>query len=197
MFRPLSVFAFLAALIFSSSALAAPIIVTHTATGTISGSTNGNAFGASTVIFTGYGDTTSRDTIGPNVFDIDHTSATVEIVGVGTYNFITPTRTFVNNQTVGFSRSSGADLLNGPSDALLGPWEMLTSVGPVSGSGNFLQWTLSDMDTDGGVLVFGGRPTSIEFQAVVGGNVPAPAAMSLFGFGLFSLGVVRRRRARH
>jgi hypothetical protein len=124
---------------------------------------------------------------------IDHTSASINIAGVGTFDFITPTRTFVNNNIplVGFSRAgiSGSDLFNGPGNAEFASWDMTTSIGPLSGGGNLIQWGSEDVMTSGGVLFFADGFTDAQFTAIV----PAPASLALIG--LAGITATRRRRA--
>lgn len=62
--------------------------------------------------------------------------------------------------------------MNGPTDVAFGTWDMLSSIGPITGMGAFLQWTLSDVNTDGGVLVFDSGPSTITFTP--GSAKPCP-----------------------
>ena len=104
---------------------------------------------------------------------VDHDVATIDILGVGSFEFVTPTRHFVNNggQLVGFSRAGGAglDLFNGPSNGVFAAWDMTTPVGPINGVGQVLQWNVGDIVTTGGVLnMFDGNGFTI-FEAFVDG----------------------------
>lgn len=70
------------------------------------------------------------------VYFVDHDSAIIEIDGVGSFEFTTNTRTFVNNDLdlVGFSRDavSGSDLTNGPTDLAFDTYSLDTQIGPIT-----------------------------------------------------------------
>ena len=186
------------ALLAFSAANAAPITFTHEATSS-GGTLDGVAFGAGDIVITATADTDDIVSIGTGVWGVQHLTATIEIAGLGVFDFISPTRTFVNNGFVGFSRSTGggtggADLLNGPDG--FGAYDLTTSVGPSTGSGSFLQWATSTaILTSGGILEFASASTQITFTAVVGvSDVPLPAAFPLFLAGIAGLGFMRRAR---
>lgn len=130
---------------------------------------------------------------------IDHLMASIVIDGVGSYNFITGTRTFVNNSvtSVGFSRagSAGLDLFNGPSNAAFATWDMTTSIGAFMGTGNLVQWGSSPVLTSGGTLSFNSQQTTATFSAIVAPSttVPEPATYVLVATGLLALGATKRR----
>lgn len=187
----------LAAFALPSSTAAAPITFTHSGIG--AGSLGGNAFGDSAFTITAIGNTDNRESFASGYF-IVHDSASITIAGLGTFAFTTGTRTFFNdvNNTPGFSRSpSGSDLFNGPY-SLLTTWDMLTSVGPIVGTTQLMQWTLSPaVLTTGGQLIFTGEYTTGSFAAVVG-PVSAPDSAStlfLLGGALAALCGWRRRLA--
>lgn len=170
----------------ATAASAWPISFIHEGSG--SGTIDGVAFSAAFTI-TATADTDNRESFVGGHW-IDHTSATIEISNLGTFDFIQATRTFVAGNIVGFSRAgeAGRDLFNGPSDAALLGWDMTTSVGPVSGAGDLLQWD-TQVHTTAGVLFFDDATTDARFTAIV---VPAPAAIALFG--LAAIRPSRRRR---
>ena len=164
---------------------ATPILFIHTGSG--SGSLDGVSFDNAAFTITSYADTDDRDSYSAGYF-IHHLSSMIEIEGVGVLNLVTATRTFVNNNSsiVGYSRSSGADLFNGPVNAAFNVWDMLSSIGPIFGNASLLQWTLSDVVTDQGVLIFDSGSSNASFQAI---TIPTPHALMLLGAGLlmFSL----------
>ncbi|PQA87907.1 hypothetical protein CW354_06055 [Marinicaulis flavus] len=186
------------ALAMFSAAHAAPITFTHEATSG-GGTLDGAAFDGGAIVITAAADTDDIVDVGGGTYAVEHLAASIAIDGLGVFDFISPTRTFVNNGFVGFSRSAngglnGADLLNGP--AGLGAYDLTTSIGPSTGGGNFLQWAVSAVLTDGGVLEFASVGTDITFTAVVGdvSDVPLPAAFPLFLAGLGGLGFLRGRK---
>jgi len=171
----------------ASAVSASPITMIHEGSG--SGTIGGVSFGTSGFTITTTGDMDNRVDVGFGWF-IDHTTASINIAGVGTFDIISPTRTFSNNasQIVGFSRSAGSDLFNGPSNAAFATWDMTTSIGPISGAGNTLQWGNFDVITSGGVLFFDDGATDAQFTAII----PAPASLALIG--LAGITATRRRR---
>lgn len=178
-------------LAITGSAVAVPITFIHTGTG--SGSIDGAGFGASAFVITAFGDTNDKLNQGGFADYINHLSASIFINGVGTFNFITGTRTFLNTQLVGFSRAGeSADLYNGPDNVALLGWDMASSIGPVGGTGGLLQWLNSPVLTDGGQLVFDSGSSDATFQAIVG--VPEPGTLVLLGLGLAAMGFGRRRK---
>ena len=183
-------------IIFSTAAFAVPITFIHE-TLDASGTLDGNIFGTSQVTITATGDTDNIESFGSGFF-IDHASAQIEIQGLGTFNFLTTTRTFVNNNVniVGFSRSgaSGTDLLNGPTDAAFGVWDMLSSIA-AGGDLQYLQWGAPAVETDGGTLVFNSTTVQGRFRAIVDQApvVPLPAAGWMLIAGLGGLAAMRRK----
>ena len=183
-------FIFLLLLVTSAIANAVPITFIHSGNG--SGTIDGVAFTDSDVVFTATGNTDDRISSG-GTFIIDHLTASVEISGVGVFDFVTGTNTYVNNtvESVGFSRAPGPDLFNGPfTTSEFGVWDMLSSIGPISGVGNFLQWDLTPVITSGGELFFESEVGGVTFEAIVS-EVSAPSTMLLL---LTSIGYVFFRR---
>jgi hypothetical protein len=181
----------LALLFIASTAVAAnatPITYVHTGTG--SGTLAGNPFGAAAPLaFTinALADTATIASCGGVCLSNNNLAASITIAGLGTFDFITPTRYFFNNGVVGFSRSSGADLFNGPPVAA---WDMASNLGPIAGIAGLLQWDLTPVVTTGGVLVFNSAATASTFTARV---VPEPVTLALLGSGLAGIGTLRRR----
>jgi hypothetical protein len=176
-------------------------LITFTHTGAFgSGSIGGNPFSNQAFTITATGDTLDRQSFVSGFF-IDHVTASITIDNVGTFTFVTPTRTFVNNTSdlVGFSRAGimGSDLYDGPVDSAFGSWDMLSSIGPISGGTGLSQWgdRFGPVITSGGQLIFNDSGTTGSFQGQV---IPEPSAMTLFGIGTLGLvghcGWRRRRR---
>jgi hypothetical protein len=181
--------------LFGVTGYASTITFVHTGSG--SGTLAGVPFGASTFTITGVGDTTTRTSF-LNGFSIALSSVSINISGVGNLTIITPTRYFVNNanQTVGFSRGSGTDLFDGPSNSAFGVWDMTTSIGPISGTANLLQWTLSpNISTDQGILIFANGVSDSTFRATVTTSAPEASSVLLLGTGLTLLGFIKRSLA--
>jgi hypothetical protein len=102
-------------------------------------------------------------------------------------------------QIVGYSRAGdfGADLFNGPVDSAFATWDMLTSIGPITGSGSLIQWDSEPVVTSGGILAFNTASTSATFEASVGAlAIPEPETYALMMAGLGLLGFVARRKKR-
>lgn len=144
--------------------------------------------------------TTTADTADITSFGsgnaVDNATASIDIQGVGVFDIITPTRVFANtdNNTVGFSRSSGADLFNITDNAFAG-FDLTQSIGPVDSLGQLLQWDSGDVMTTGGVLFFESFQTDARFTAIVDSEVPVPAAALLFGPALAGFMAWRRKRS--
>ena len=172
----------------SLSANAIPITYIHTGSG--SGSIDGTSFGTRDFVITAFADTDDMriNSLGNSI--IDHLMASITITGVGTFDFITATRTFVvpGFQLVGFGFALGPDLFNGPEDVEFVGWDLVSSIGPIAGIGNLLQWDLGVL-TDGGELRFNDGSSAATFQAVIS----EPGTLTLLSLGLLGLGLARRR----
>lgn len=173
---------------------AATIVFTHEGSSStpITGTLDGTAFSTTGFVIEAVADTDDIESFGSGV-SIDHLSATIEILGLGTYDFLSPTRTFSNisSQVVGFSRGGlfGSDLFNGPRD--IGP-DLLSNFGPASGNGNIIQWTQDDILTSAGILNLNNASITATFTATVAA-VPLPAAGWLLVAAVGGLAVARRK----
>ena len=178
-----------------SNAFATPI--TYIDTGFGSGTIGATSFTFARFTIRATGDTSTRRSFSQG-FLIDNISADITIEGLGDFTLVTPTLFFVNQvgNGVGFARMNGVNLYAGPTNAQFGTWDMLTSIGPISGNGTLNQWTSPPVITSGGLLAFntGGSSLAATFQATVGPPVPEPGTLILFGSGL--AGVVARFRRR-
>jgi hypothetical protein len=173
------------------------VLITFTHTGVGSGTIDTHSFSDASFTITAVGDTVDRYSFSngnPNTgYAIDHLTASISIVGVGTFNFTAGTRFFVSNtnQTVGFGRDNGWDLFDGPTSSAFSNWDMLSSVGTETGTAWLMQWSQSTpVTTDGGVLTFQNGSCSTTFTAVV----PEPATWSLLLLGIVALLGGRRLR---
>jgi hypothetical protein len=192
----------LAAFVMATSAQADSITFIHQGSG--SGTLNGQSFGALAPVsftITAIADTGSIEFPGPGVLSLEHSVASITIAGVGTFDFVTATRTFFNddNDLVGFGRSvslGGTDLFYSGQGATLDGYDLASSIGPVAGSGLLQQWNLGDVLTSGGVLFFAGSDLGGTFTARTGDTTPVPLpsalALSVLALGLMT---VRRKRA--
>ena len=180
------------ALGLASQAVAGLITFTHAARGSITGTLDGVPFEVMEMLITATGDNDNRQSFGSGFF-INHDTANISIPGLGSFGFLSGTRTFVNNRRhlVGFSRAgiNGKDLMNGPRNGAFATWDMLSSIGPIIGSGRTLLWDLEDVLTTGGVLDIDSGDLDITFRAV---KIPAPFTLALFGVA--GMGAMGRRR---
>jgi len=162
-------------LLLPSTASAIPVRFIHSGAG--SGFVGGASFNDADFVITAVANTDDTNSFDGGLY-IDHDLTTIDIAGVGLFEFISPTRTFVNQdvQTVGLSRAGddGADLYDGPNDAAFATWSMATSIGPIAGQTDLIQWDLDAVETSGGTLQFD-TEFAIDgaFQAIV---VPEPAS---------------------
>jgi hypothetical protein len=201
--------AFATALVAGAAFMALPanadtITFIDTGSGSSSGTINGVAFSTSDFTINAVGLTENVTSPYPGVLAINNDSASIFIDGVGTFNFLTPTREFYNSAVpgVGFSRApsaGGGDLYDGPISSAFSGWLMNTSIGPVTGTAGLFQWNFGDVLTGGGVLNFNDSGTdgvAGSFQAIVSSETPLPAALPLFATGLGALGLLGWRRKR-
>ncbi len=178
----LSVFALLPVL-----APAEVLVFQHEGRG--SGTLDGQPFPASDFVIRAIGDTNDRESFSDGWL-INHSSASIQIEGLGTFGLLSRTFTFVNNgtRTVGFSFGSPADvdLFDGPTDPAFATWDMLRPIGPISGMGELMQWNYELFHTTGGILFF---DTNLATPAVFTA-IPEPAGLALLGFTV----ILARRR---
>ena len=177
----------------SLSANADIIVLQHESRDFVTGQIDNEHFNAPFVI-TAIADTDDRIR-GDNSWLIRHGTASIEIIGVGTFEFLTPTSSAVSNDQEHVTL--GRDDLNlalfiGPSHPDFRDWDMSTSIGPIhNDDGLLIQWERQPpIETTGGVLFFDFREDiRVTFTATV---IPAPSALVF----LAGAGVLSRRRKR-
>jgi hypothetical protein len=162
----------------ASPVLPTTITFSYSGAGELSGTLDGTPFATTGFVITATGQISNR-TQPFFGWALNNTTASIEIVGVGTYNFVTPTGLWVSNSgaSIGFGRADlGGDLYRRPFDNAFLTWDMLSSIGPIAGATEMLQWDAlyTDIVTSGGVLRFDGAsayPTVLtltgSFQATV------------------------------
>jgi hypothetical protein len=173
-------------------------VLKFTQTGVGSGSLNGVPFAATDFTITSVADTAGRFSQLPGILEVDNTSASIFIDGVGNFEFLTGTRLFVNHadQMVGLSRSASVDLFQGPTAEVFQTWDMHTPVALTTGTGRLIGWGDSpwpQVYTTGGVLLFDNTvgTVPVTFSAEL---VPEPASLAMVaGCGLAALARRRRR----
>lgn len=171
-------------------ASAQPIYFTHEGRGT--GTVGDQSFVRADFTITTAADISNIESYGSGVF-VNHDWARIEIEGLGSFDFVSGTSTFVNNLSslVGFSRTDiGGDLFNGPGSDQFGSYGLDTEIGPITGMGQLFQWDASPVETSGGVLFMdfmNNGPATFTASFV-----PAPASAVLMTLG--GLVAARRRR---
>lgn len=183
----------------TSASIAEPIQIIYEGRG--AGSIDGQAFAETDLIVTALADTSSRQTAPglPEVFILENDSVQISIDGVGDFSFLTGTQTFVNpgfsgpeSAVAGIIGATGeGDLFYSSKSPLFASWDMLSSIGPVTGTGNLPAWVLADVNTSGGVLVLDGNATVLSnFTATI---IPEPGTMGLAAVAIL-ISCRRRRR---
>ena len=175
-------------------AAAATITLSHAGSALAGGSIGGVAFGPTDFVITAVGDTNNREDFGFG-YALAHRSASIAIDGVGSFDFVDPTRTFVNNdvQGVGFGSPVG-DLFDGPLNTAFASYGLDTSIGPISGRGEIIQWGLLNITTSGGTLLLTSSPdVPASFEANVA-PIPLPAGGLLLLTALAGVPMLRHQR---
>lgn len=180
----------LLSLTLSLSAFAAPITFTYSGTG--SGTLGANTFTSQSFIITAQGDTdniTSWPNAGPGP-QLTHSSASIFIAGLGTFDFTQATHTWRGTGGAGgFGQNLSSNILTF-NEASLASYGLDTSIGPILESAPSAQAVLTS--TSGGNFRLDAA-SSFTFEAVVSATVPEPATFALIPAGLACLLVLRRR----
>lgn len=139
----------------------------------------------------------------PRCWTIPDFHARISIEGIGSFTFLDRTASYVNQVTggVGFHlqkpdpedpNDTGRDLWHGPVDEVFADYDLMSSIGPISGIGELIQWRLGPpVLTDGGILSFNDGLSRATFRALV---LPEPSVFLLVIAGLAGAGAAPPRR---
>ena len=188
----------------SSSAALLTITFSSTATGTIGNS----SFTRANFTITALADSANVTTFGQGGkgSSLIHSSAQIDIAGLGAFDFVTSTRTFVFRDatpSAGFGRgASVGDLLSSYEGASLSTYFLDSSIGPiVDTTTTVLQWNnnvLETIVTSGGILIMEDSDSNGgiggTFRVVASDSaIPEPATAALILPALFLLARFRKR----
>ncbi|MPW29268.1 PEP-CTERM sorting domain-containing protein [Agarivorans sp. B2Z047] len=183
-------------LAISFSGFASAGVIEFEYTGTGSGSIGGQAFTDSFFTITEYSNTDDLQSCSATCRYIDAISTTITIDNIGVFDFVSGTRTFVNNGLLGLSRAGqfGSDLYYVFD---IGSYDLLSALDTVVKNVSFLQWNRTpSMITNGGTLIFNDGDATGTFQARL--NSPAtvtePTTLAIFAFGLMGLAARRFKK---
>lgn len=200
----------------ASTAYAVPLTLGFSGSG--SGTLGGVAFGPSDFVITATTDTDdviqdSNPFPGIFVDILPHSSASISIDGLGSFDFVGGTESFFNDNAtyfdgamvpstniIGFRSTEGAgsDLYNIASSDFEG-WDAQSAISSASAQGSLLQWNLVNVLVTDGIddfaLQFTSQGTFAELSISVT-PVPLPAALPLLASVLGLAGFVGWRRRR-
>lgn len=147
----------------------------------VQGNINESIWFTGHVTFIAVADTSTREFFSPGGYTVRNLSTVFVLPGGASFDFLSGTRTFVNNVTgrAGLSRedeeglNSGNDLFHTAASPVFSTWDLTSSLGPVQGTGRLLQWG-PDYDavyTTAGILRINDGTTTTRFTATV---IPEP-----------------------
>jgi hypothetical protein len=124
----------------------------------------------------------------------------IQIAGVGDFTVTWPATQLEvhnNNGSIVFGRYNGAYLFSGPTNSVFSNWDMLTGIGPISGTGSLYQWNQGEpwvTTAQNRILIFDTDLTgnmASTFTAIV---VPEPSTYAaLCGLAALVFAAYRRR----
>src|SRR5262249_27134330 len=143
-------------------------------------------FTDASVTVTATADTSMVMNLGSGLFQVTSLTASVSVTGLGTATFTGPTRTF-DNQPVpgaGISTLAGPDILDVINNPALAPYDLTTSIGPLTGTPAFNPGM--HFATTSGDFVLNSVTGNTTFQATAQ-PAPEPSALALFSLGAAAL----------
>jgi hypothetical protein len=179
-------------LLLPLAASASPITYTYSGTG--SGALAGTAFMDTAFVITAQGDT---DNIAPwanATWQNTHSTASIQIDGLGTFAFTVPTHTWIaSNCCLGFGINLGSNLLTFFDAAIADVGYALdTSFASTLDINATTQGQFNNIGTSGGALSITSLDDGASFSASTGTAVPEPGSLAVVLLGLGLVGWTRR-----
>ncbi|MBP6765097.1 MAG: hypothetical protein KA141_08875 [Rubrivivax sp.] len=181
-----------AALLMPVAAWAVPITYIYSGTG--SGSLGGTNFSSTGFIITAQADTDNIAPWSSATLQNTHSSATVTLLGFGTFTLTAPTHTWIADNCclgIGADLSSNYLTLFNPAIVSVG-YALATDIGPILDATASTQNQFVGIETSGGDLSIS-QLNGASFQAITSA-VPETSASVLMALGLAGIGLAARRR---